>query len=162
MKLGNGLPAAEVEYRLCKSRRQALPTMRLCPVFALSFPPERLKKVTPMSITLKTYLFLVTAIVLETVATSSLKASREFTRLWFSLVVVVGYSGSYYCLTQVLKHMALGVAYAIWCALGIVLVALIGVAVYKQRLDAPAIIGMGLIVAGVVVINLFSKAIYQS
>ncbi len=115
-----------------------------------------------MSVMLKTYLFLFAAIVLETVGTSSLKASHQFTRPLPSLVVAVCYGGSYYCLTQVLKHMALGVAYAVWCALGIVLVAVIGVVVFKQRLDAPAVIGMGLIVAGVLVINLFSKAVYQS
>lgn len=115
-----------------------------------------------MSIMLKTYLFLTAAIVLETIATSSLKASHQFTRLWPSLVVVSGYAGSYYCLSRVLEHMSLGVAYAIWCALGIILVALIGYLVFGQKLDLPALLGLGLIVAGVVVINLFSKAVYQS
>ena len=114
-----------------------------------------------MSVTVKVYLFLTAAIVFETVATSSLKASQQFTRLGPTALMIVGYGLSYYCLSQVLKNMSLGVAYAIWCALGIILVALIGVVVFKQRLDFPAVIGMGLIVAGVVVINVFSKAVYQ-
>jgi Membrane transporters of cations and cationic drugs len=75
--------------------------------------------------------------------------------------MITAYGLSYYCLSLVLRNMSLGVAYAIWCALGIILVALIGVVYFKQRLDLPAVIGMGLIVAGVVVINLFSKAVYQ-
>ncbi|UQZ91203.1 QacE family quaternary ammonium compound efflux SMR transporter [Deltaproteobacteria bacterium Smac51] len=109
----------------------------------------------------KTYLFLGAAIVLETVATSSLKASQQFTRLWPTLTMVVCYIGSYYFLSLTLRHMSLGVAYAIWCALGIILVAVIGVIVFKQSLDGAAIAGLALIVLGVLVINLFSKAVYQ-
>ena len=114
-----------------------------------------------MSVMIKVYLFLTAAIVFEVVATSSLKASEQFTRLWPTVLMITGYGLSYYCLSQVLRDMSLGVAYAIWCALGIVLVAVIGVVWFKQRLDLPAVVGMGLIVAGVVVINLFSKAVYQ-
>lgn len=114
-----------------------------------------------MSVTVKVYVLLTAAIVFETVATSSLKASEEFTRLGPTALMITAYGLSYYCLSLVLRNMSLGVAYAIWCALGIILVALIGVVYFKQRLDLPAVIGMGLIVAGVVVINLFSKAVYQ-
>lgn len=71
-----------------------------------------------MSITLKSYLFLFMAVGFEVMATSSLKSSNQFTRLWPSLLVILGYSASFYCLSLVLKHMAVGVAYAIWCALG--------------------------------------------
>ncbi len=115
-----------------------------------------------MSIMLKTYLLLTLAVVLETIATSCLKTSEQFTRLGPSLAVVAGYFASFYCLSLVLRHMSVAVAYAIWCALGITVVALIGVVVFKQRLDAPAVIGLALIVAGVLVINLFSRVVYQS
>lgn len=114
-----------------------------------------------MSIALKSYLLLFLAVGLETLATSSLKSSQQFTRLGPSLLVVAGYAASFYCLSLVLKHMAVGVAYAIWCALGMVLVAAIGLVVFKQRLDAPALIGIGFIVAGVLIINIFSTCIYQ-
>ena len=105
------------------------------------------------------YLYLAIAIVCEVVATSSLKASKEFTRLWPSVVVVAGYVTSFYFLTLTLRTVPVGIAYAIWSGLGIVLVAIVGILFYKQVLDAPAIIGMGLIVIGVVVINLFSKTV---
>ena len=115
-----------------------------------------------MSVMMKTYLLLAAAVAFETVATSSLKASNEFTRLWPTAIMIVCYGLSYYCLSLTLRHMSLGVAYALWCALGIILVAVIGIVCFKQRLDAPAIIGMFFIVLGVVIINLFSKAVYQS
>lgn len=115
-----------------------------------------------MPIMVKTYLLLTAAVIFETVATSSLKASEQFTKLLPTIGSLVCYAVSFYCLSQVLRHMSLGVAYAIWCALGIILVAAIGLVVFKQRLDTPALIGIALIVLGVLVINLFSKAIYQS
>jgi len=114
-----------------------------------------------MSVMMKTYLLLAVAVAFETVATSSLKASNQFTRLWPTVTMIVGYGFSYYCLALVLRHMSLGVAYALWCALGIVLVAVIGIVLFKQRLDAPAVIGIAFIVVGVIIINLFSKAVYQ-
>lgn len=103
------------------------------------------------------YLYLAIAIVAEVAATSALKASDEFTRLIPSLIVVVGYSIAFYLLTLVLRTMPIGITYAVWAGLGIVLVALVGVVVYKQVPDFPAILGMGLIVAGVMIINIFSK-----
>ena len=104
-----------------------------------------------------TYLYLALAIIAEVAATSALKASEEFTRLVPSLIVIVGYGVAFYLLTLVLRVIPVGVTYAIWSGLGIVLVTAVGIFLYKQMPDLPAIIGMGLIVSGVVVINVFSK-----
>ena len=108
---------------------------------------------------MKAYLFLFMAIVAEIIATSTLKASEQFTRLWPSVVVTIGYAVSFYCLSQALRVLPVGIAYAIWSAAGIVLVSLVAFLVYRQHLDMPAVLGMGLIIAGVVVINLFSKSV---
>lgn len=104
------------------------------------------------------YLYLSIAVVAEVVATSALKSSAGFTRLGPSLIVAVGYGIAFYCLSLVMKTVPVGVAYAIWSGAGIVLIALIGWRVLGQRLDLPAVLGMGLIVAGVAVIQLFSRA----
>ena len=104
-----------------------------------------------------TYLYLLIAIIAEVAATSALKASDEFTNLIPSIIVVTGYVVAFYFLTLVLRVMPIGITYAIWSGLGIVLVASVGFFLYKQTPDTPAIIGMGLIIAGVAVINLFSK-----
>ena len=106
-----------------------------------------------------TYLYLAIAIIAEVAATSALKASEEFTKLFPSLIVVVGYGLAFYFMTLVLRVIPLGVTYAVWSGLGIVLVALVGFIVYKQTPDMPAIVGMGLIISGVIVINVFSKTI---
>lgn len=106
----------------------------------------------------KPYLFLMAAILCEVVATSFLKASNGFTRLVPSAVTVVGYCISFYFLSLTLSVIPTGIAYAIWSATGIVLISLIGWTVFGQTLDAPAMVGMGLIIAGVLVINLFSKS----
>jgi len=106
-----------------------------------------------------TYLFLVIAIIAEVTATSALKASEEFTRLVPSIIVIVGYGVAFYFLTLVLRVIPIGITYAIWSGLGIVLVAVAGFFLYKQTPDIPAMIGMGFIVLGVVVIQLFSKTI---
>lgn len=103
------------------------------------------------------HLYLALAIVAEVAATSALKASGEFTRLVPSVVVVVGYGVAFYLLTLVLRTIPVGITYAIWSGLGIVLVTLVAVILYRQVPDLPALIGMGLIVVGVVVINVFSK-----
>lgn len=105
------------------------------------------------------YLYLGIAIVAEVVATSALKASEGFTRPLPGLVVVLGYGAAFYFLSLVLKTVPMGVAYAIWSGVGIVLIAAIGWLLMKQPLDLPALLGIGLIVAGVAVIQLFSKAI---
>lgn len=98
------------------------------------------------------------AIVAEVVGTSALKASDGFTRLGPSAVVVVGYAVAFYCLSLVLKSLPVGVTYAVWSGLGIVLITVAAFVIYGQRIDLPGLIGMGLIVAGVVVLNVFSKA----
>jgi small multidrug resistance pump len=105
------------------------------------------------------WLFLSIAIVSEVMATSALKASAGFTRPLPSLVVVVGYGVAFYFLSLTLKTVPVGVAYAIWSGAGVALIALVGWAFLGQRLDAPAILGLALIVAGVVVINVFSKSV---
>ena len=97
------------------------------------------------------------AIAAEVVATSALKASESFTRPLASTVVVVGYAVAIYLLSTVLKVIPVGVAYAIWSGLGVVLITLVAWVVHKQHIDLPGLLGMGLIVAGVVVLNLFSK-----
>lgn len=105
------------------------------------------------------HLYLGAAILAEVIATSLLKTSQGFTRLWPSVATVIGYAISFYCLAQTLGSVPTGVAYAIWSGVGIVLISLIAWWVFGQTLDVPALIGMGLIVAGVVVINLFSKSV---
>jgi len=102
------------------------------------------------------YVYLAVAIVAEVIATSALKASEEFSKTIPSLIVVVGYGVAFYCLSLVLRSIPVGVAYAIWSGLGIVLIGLVGWVVFQQKLDLAAILGMGLIIAGVVVINVFS------
>lgn len=103
------------------------------------------------------FVYLALAIVAEVVATSALKATEGFTRLWPSLIVVVGYVLAFYMLSLVLRTIPVGVAYAIWAGMGIVLVALVGALVFGQRPDLPAVLGITLIIAGVVVIQLFSR-----
>ncbi|QNK63803.1 EamA family transporter [Pedobacter sp. PAMC26386] len=106
---------------------------------------------------MKTYIFLFLAIISEIVATTALKASEEFTKLWPSVIVVFGYAIAFYFLSLTLRKMDLGIAYAIWSGVGIVLVTALGAVFYKQKPDMPAVIGIALIIAGVIVINLFSK-----
>jgi small multidrug resistance pump len=103
------------------------------------------------------YVYLLLAIIFEVFATSSLQASQQFTKLVPSILVVIGYGFAFFFLSQCLRTMELGIAYALWSGLGIVLISAIGVVVYKQSLDLPAILGMALILGGVVVINVFSK-----
>lgn len=105
------------------------------------------------------YHHLALAIVCEVVATSCLNASKSFTRLWPSTAAVVGYLVAFYFLSLALKTIPTGVAYAIWSGVGIVLISMTGWVVFKQRLDAPALFGIGLIAAGVIVINVFSKSV---
>ncbi|MFC3283312.1 DMT family transporter [Litchfieldella rifensis] len=103
------------------------------------------------------YLYLGLAIVAEVIATSALKASHEFTRLWPSVLVVVGYATAFYMLTLALRTLPVGIAYAFWAGLGIVLITLIGMLVYGETPDLPAIVGLAMIIGGVVVIQVFSK-----
>ena len=104
------------------------------------------------------YLYLAIAVAFETIGTSAMQASQQFTRLWPSVLVVVGYAISFYFMALTLRFMPVGIVYALWSGLGIILIALIGHAVFGQKLDLPAIAGLGLIIAGIVVIQLFSNA----
>lgn len=103
------------------------------------------------------WIYLTIAIFAEVIATSALKASEGFTRLAPSTVVVVGYAAAFYFLSLTLRSIPVGVAYGVWSGMGIVLISIIGALFFKQNLDAPAILGMALIIVGVVVLQVFSK-----
>ncbi|GAA5619748.1 DMT family transporter [Brucella anthropi] len=103
------------------------------------------------------YAILAIAIVSEVIGTLSLKASEGFTRLGPSLIVVIAYGLAFYFLSMTLKSIPVGIAYAVWSGIGVTLVALIGWLVFGQKLDLAAVLGMGLIIAGVIVLNLFSN-----
>jgi small multidrug resistance pump len=103
------------------------------------------------------YALLGIAIVAEVIATSAMRASEGFSRLVPSVVVVLGYGVAFYCLSLTLKSIPVGIVYAVWSGAGIVLITLVAVLLYRQIPDLPAIIGLGLIVSGVAVLNIFSK-----
>jgi small multidrug resistance pump len=105
------------------------------------------------------WVYLLIAIVAEVIATSALKASAEFTRLMPSIVVVVGYLTAFYFLSLTLRTLPVAIVYAMWSGIGIALIALVGWLVLKQSLDAAALVGIGLIVSGVLVLNVFSKSV---
>lgn len=107
----------------------------------------------------KHYVFLMFAILSETLGTSAMQASQQFTRLWPSLLVIAGYGSSFYFMALTLKYMPVALVYAIWAGLGVLLITIIGWVVFSQKLDLPALAGIGLIVAGVVVIHLFSNSV---
>lgn len=104
------------------------------------------------------YVWLGGAILAEVIATTMLKASDGFTKLTPSLITVAGYAFAFWCLSHSMKTVPVGVGYAIWSGVGVVLITAIAWIWFKQALDLPALLGMGLILAGVLVINLFSKA----
>jgi small multidrug resistance pump len=103
------------------------------------------------------WLYLCGAIASEIVATSVLKATDGFTRPWPTAITLICYGAAFYCLSMALRTVPMGIAYAIWSGVGIVAISLIGFILYRQRLDAGALVGIGLILAGTIVINLFSK-----
>lgn len=105
----------------------------------------------------RSYIFLALAIIFEIIATTFLKKSEEFSKLWPSVVTVVGYAAAFYFLSITLRHIPVGITYAIWSGVGIVFITMIGIIAFKQVPDLPAIIGIALIVIGVIVINVFSK-----
>jgi small multidrug resistance pump len=105
------------------------------------------------------WLALAIAIIAEVIATTALKASNEFTRLLPSLVVVVGYGTAFYFMSISMRVLPIGVMYAIWSGMGIVLISVLGWLVYRQTLDMPAMIGLTFIIAGVIIINVFSKTV---
>ncbi len=102
------------------------------------------------------YIYLIAAIVAETIGTTALQASQQFTKAGPSVLVVVAYGLAFYLLSLALKFMPVGVVYAIWSGLGVIMIAIIGLVVFGQKLDGPAIIGIALIIAGVAVLHLFS------
>ena len=106
-----------------------------------------------------TYLYLGIAILAEVIATSSLKSAEGFTRLGPSVITILGYAVAFGFLSLTLRTLPVGIAYAIWSGVGIVLIAAVGWLWHGQALDAPALVGLGLIIAGVMVVNIFSKTV---
>lgn len=104
------------------------------------------------------FLFVGGAIIAEVIGTTALKASDGFSKLWPSLVTIVCYAAAFYLLSLAMRYMQMGIIYAIWSGVGIVLISLVGMILFGQKPDVPAVIGLSLIVAGVLVINLFSKS----
>ncbi|KZE75016.1 MAG: DMT family transporter [Flavobacterium sp.] len=107
---------------------------------------------------MKNIVFLLFAILLETIATTMLKASEGFTKPIPTAVTLIGYAGAFYLLSLTLRTIPIGIAYALWSGIGIVLVTVAAYFLYKQKLDTPALIGISLIIIGVLVIQLFSKS----
>ncbi len=105
------------------------------------------------------YAYLLIAILFEVLATTALKETQGFTRLVPSVVTVIGYALAFYFLSLPLRTMPVGVVYAIWCGAGIILITAIGWLWFRQSLDIPALVGMGFIMVGVMIINLFSKTL---
>ena len=108
---------------------------------------------------LVTWAALLGAIALEVAGTTMLQASKQFTRVWPTAGMAVCYGLAFYLLSIALRQMPVGIAYAIWSGLGVVLISVIGTVVFRQRLDLPAMVGLAMIVGGVMVINLFSKTV---
>jgi small multidrug resistance pump len=105
------------------------------------------------------WLALAIAIIAEVIGTTALKASNEFSRLLPSLIVVVGYGTAFYFMSISMRVLPIGIMYAIWSGMGIVLISVLGWLVYRQTLDTPAMIGLVFIIAGVIIINMFSKSV---
>jgi len=103
------------------------------------------------------YIVLLCAVAAETIGTAALQASQQFSKPWPSVLVVIAYAISFYLLALALRTIPLGIAYALWSGLGIVFITTIGYLVYGQKLDLPAIFGLGLILSGIIVIHLFSS-----
>jgi small multidrug resistance pump len=103
------------------------------------------------------YIWLFFAVLTETLGTTALQASHQFTRLWPSVAVVVCYGASFYMLGGALRYMPVGIVYAIWSGLGIVLIAGIGYVLFGQKLDWPALLGLAMIIGGIIVIQVFSR-----
>lgn len=121
---------------------------------SFTFAPSKLKKRI-----MKAFLFLFVAIIFEIIGTSVLKLSEQFTKVIPSIISIIAYITAFYFLSLTLKTIPVGIAYAIWSGVGIVLISVIGFVYFKQSLDLPAILGLGLIIAGVIIINIFSKSV---
>ncbi len=104
------------------------------------------------------WLSLALAILAEVIGTSALKASDGFSRLWPSAIVVAGYGAAFYLLSLTLRQIPIGIAYAVWSGAGTILITVIGVLLFRQKIDLAGIVGIGLIVAGVLVLNLLSRS----
>ncbi|AGI71539.1 putative multidrug resistance protein [Octadecabacter arcticus 238] len=104
------------------------------------------------------FITLIVAVIFETIGTTALQASQQFRKLGPSIIVVIAYAAAFYLLALTLKTMPVGIMYAIWSGSGIVLIAVIGWVVFRQTLDWPAVLGMALILAGIVIIQMFSKS----
>ncbi|MTG97714.1 MULTISPECIES: DMT family transporter [Myroides] len=107
---------------------------------------------------MKNFVFLIVAIILEVIATSTLKKSENFTKLLPTVITLAGYAGAFYFLSLTLRTIPIGIAYALWSGIGIVLVTITAYFIYKQKLDLAAIIGIAFIIIGVIIIQLFSKS----
>ena len=105
------------------------------------------------------WIYLLLAIITEVVATTALKESQGFTKVMPSLIVVIGYSLTFFLLSLTLKHMSVGITYAIWSGMGILLISLIGYFRYNQMLDAPAFLGMIFIALGIIILRFFSNSV---
>ncbi|MBY0380327.1 MAG: multidrug efflux SMR transporter [Xanthobacteraceae bacterium] len=106
-----------------------------------------------------TYFYLALAVIFEVIGTSALQASEQFTKPKPLVLTAIGYGSAFYLLSMVLRTMPVGIAYAIWSGFGIILITFVGLIWFGQKLDLPAVIGLALIVAGVVTINLFSRTV---
>ena len=104
------------------------------------------------------FIYLAVAIFAEVIATSALKASNGFSILWPSITTIIGYGIAIFFLSLAMKSIPMGIAYAIWSGAGIVLISTIGLVVFKQQLDTPALLGLALVIIGIIVINVFSKS----
>ena len=104
------------------------------------------------------WIYLILAILSEVIGTSFLKSTEGFTKLWPSIIVLIGYSAAFYFLSLTLDTIPIGMAYAIWSGVGIAAIAIVSVIFFDQKLDTASYIGMGLIIAGVVVLRLYSDA----
>lgn len=107
------------------------------------------------------YTVLVIAIVFEVLGTSAMQAAQHFTRLAPTLLMIACYAVAFFCLSYTLRYIPVGIAYALWSGLGIVLISLVGYLTFGQKLDIAAILGLALIIAGVLVLNLFSKSTFH-
>ena len=105
------------------------------------------------------WIYLIIAIITEVIATSALKESEGFTKAIPSLIVIIGYSMTFYFMSLTLREMSVGITYAIWSGMGILLITLIGYFRYNQMLDAPAVLGMSLIALGVIILRFFSNSV---
>lgn len=104
------------------------------------------------------FLYLSIAIIAEVIATSALKASNGFSVLWPSLATIAGYAVALFFLSLTMKTIPMGIAYAIWSGAGIILISTVGLLVFKQQLDLPALIGLAFMIIGIIFINVFSKS----